>query len=154
FTTSGILNISNGSIINGNVGNSGTIKSSGLATINGNLSNTGTLTMQNGVTTDVTKVTGTYSAGGPASLLVDFTTAGTGSSDKLAVGGTVSGNTAVQFNVLQPGGFVNDVKVVTSGGGAGNFTGSIPDALTWSYQFVRQGNDWVVNAIPNKNFAP
>src|SRR5262249_29570102 len=52
------------------------------------------------------------------------------------------------------GDFVNNVLVVSSSGGAGNFAGTIPDALTWSYQFVRQGNDWVVNAVPNKNFGP
>ncbi|NJO55565.1 MAG: hypothetical protein HC834_03500 [Rhodospirillales bacterium] len=139
-----------GGTLQSNVTNSGSI--SGPGTVTGSLANTGSVSVQNGATGNTFAVQGNYSGGG--SLSVDVNTAN-GTSDKLVVGGTASGTTAVNFNVLGNG-FVLALPVVQTGGAAGGtqFSGSVADFGNISYAFVQQGNDWVLKSSLNSSFGP
>lgn len=141
--------------ITGDVENSNLIKylpgGTGNTSINvtGSTNNTGIIDMQNGVTGDKYN-SATYTGTG-GTVKVDINFSGAGTADTLNTT-DAKGSTAVSFAIT--GGLLNPnaIKIVTQSADSDpseTFTGGIASNGLVSYQFVKEGKDWVVKSSFN-----
>ena len=135
FSNLGTANIGAGGSAQflGNTGNSGRLNFLGAGTFTtvGSMSNTGIINAQNGLTTNVVTVGGSYSGGGQ--FFVDYSTL-TASADRLNIVGAATGNTNVRMSLVGartfvPGGFL-PIVVVNPGAAIGTFTSDTVFATT------------------------